>query len=425
MTQAATHKPALALKAHRLPGLSRFSRLARRLVMARLARITRGCLRVHENEQVFRFGEAEDRTDLVADIRVEDMRVYADVMYGGSVGSAEAYMSDYWSTPDLLAVIRIFVRNMDALDKMDASQSLVSRVLLNLFALASRNTRQGARRNISAHYDLGNDFFSLFLDRRMMYSAAIYPHPDATLEEAAEHKLRVICERLQLTPADHLLEIGTGWGGLALYAASHYGCRVTTTTISREQYQHALAQVEAAGLESRVRVLFKDYRELEGRYSKLVSVEMIEAVGHEYYAEYFRVCARLLAPDGLMLLQAITIADQRYQQARRQVDFIQRYIFPGGGLPSVTRIMSLLTRHTSLNLLHFHDIGLHYARTLRHWRQRFMAQLAAVREQGFDDRFIRMWEFYLCYCEGGFLERSIGTGQFLIAGPDFRPEMQA
>lgn len=423
MNQAATHKPLLSFKTHRIRGLSRFNRLARRLVMSRLAHIDKGCLRVHEQGQVYRFGEAEDQTELVAEIRVEDMRAYAEVMYSGSIGSAEAYMSDYWSTPDLLAVIRIFVRNMDALDKMDASQSFISRWLLSLHALASRNTRSGARRNISAHYDLGNSFFSLFLDRRMMYSSAIYPHENATLDEAAEYKLQVICERLQLTPDDHLLEIGTGWGGLALYAARHYGCRVTTTTISREQYQHALAQVEAAGLESRIQVLFKDYRELEGCYSKLVSVEMIEAVGHEYYAEYFRKCAQLLAADGLMLLQAITIADQRYQQARRQVDFIQRYIFPGGGLPSVTRIMSLLTRDTSLNLLHFQDIGLHYARTLRHWRQGFMAQLAAVREQGFDDRFIRMWEFYLCYCEGGFLERSIGTGQFLIAGPQYRAEI--
>ena len=423
MNQAATHKPLLSFKTHRIRGLSRFNRLARRLVMSRLAHIDKGCLRVHEQGQVYRFGEAEDQTELVAEIRVEDMRAYAEVMYSGSIGSAEAYMSDYWSTPDLLAVIRIFVRNMDALDKMDASQSFISRWLLSLHALASRNTRSGARRNISAHYDLGNSFFSLFLDRRMMYSSAIYPHENATLDEAAEYKLQVICERLQLTPDDHLLEIGTGWGGLALYAARHYGCRVTTTTISREQYQHALAQVDAAGLESRIQVLFKDYRELEGCYSKLVSVEMIEAVGHEYYAEYFRKCAQLLAADGLMLLQAITIADQRYQQARRQVDFIQRYIFPGGGLPSVTRIMSLLTRDTSLNLLHFQDIGLHYARTLRHWRQGFMAQLAAVREQGFDDRFIRMWEFYLCYCEGGFLERSIGTGQFLIAGPQYRAEI--
>lgn len=422
MTQAATHKPISEFKPHRIKSMSRLTGLARRLVMSRLAHITKGCLRVHENNQIFTFGEADTHTELVADIYVDDMRVYTDVMFSGSIGSAEAYMSGYWSTPCLLSVIRIFVRNIEALDKMDASQSLLSRLMLGLFARFSRNTTSGAKRNILAHYDLGNPFFSLFLDTSKMYSAAIYPTPETTLEEASEYKLKVICDRLQLTADDHLLEIGTGWGGLALYAARHYGCRVTTTTISDEQYHYARTAVSVAGLESQIEVLCKDYRELEGRYSKLVSVEMIEAVGHEYYAEYFKVCSRLLAADGLMLLQAITICDQRYEQARRQTDFIQRYIFPGGGLPSITKISHLLTEYTQLNLLHFQDIGLHYARTLNHWRERFMSQLGAVREQGFDDRFIRMWEFYLCYCEGGFLERTIGTGQFLLAGKDYRPE---
>ncbi|HEY7886245.1 MAG TPA: cyclopropane-fatty-acyl-phospholipid synthase family protein [Cellvibrionaceae bacterium] len=424
MTQAASHKPITEFKPHRVSAFSGKLGFARRMVLKRLAQISRGCLRVHESGNVHTFGEEDGQTDLVADIYVQDMRVYTDVMFSGSIGSAEAYMSDYWSTPCLRSVIQIFVRNIDALDAMDTSQSLVSRIMLGLYSRFSRNTHTGAKRNISAHYDLGNDFFSLFLDKSMMYSSAIYPHPEASLEEAATYKLQVICERLCLNDTDHLLEIGTGWGGLALYAASHYGCRVTTTTISEEQYKHAQQIVKDAGLEHLITVKCNDYRELEGSYSKLVSVEMIEAVGHEYYAEYFKVCSRLLTTDGLMLLQAITIVDQRYDMARKQTDFIQRYIFPGGGLPSATHILQLLTRHTQLNLVHFQEIGQDYARTLNAWRKRFMAELGAVREQGFDDRFIRMWEFYLCYCEGGFRERSIGTGQFLLAGPDYRPSTQ-
>nr|WP_254722180.1 cyclopropane-fatty-acyl-phospholipid synthase family protein [Gilvimarinus xylanilyticus] len=293
--------------------------------------------------------------------------------------------------------------------------------MLKVFAWLRRNSKEGARRNISAHYDLGNEFFSLFLDKQLMYSSAIFPSETASLDEAAEYKLKVICDKLELTSEDHLLEIGTGWGGLAVYAAQHYGCRVTTTTISHEQYEHAQKAVKEAGLEDRITLLFDDYRDLQGSYDKLVSVEMIEAVGYEHYATYVKTCGKLLKRDGLMLIQAITITDQRYNMAKDSVDFIQRYIFPGGGLPSVSKLMELTQSHSSLNLVHFEDIGAHYAKTLKCWRERFWAQLHTVRAQGFDERFIRMWEYYLCYCEGGFAERSIGTGQFLLANPDYRP----
>lgn len=292
--------------------------------------------------------------------------------------------------------------------------------MLKAFHFFNRNTKEGSRNNISAHYDLGNGFFTLFLDQSMMYSSAIYPQCDASLAEAAEFKLQRVCEKLQLKPQDHLLEIGTGWGGLAIYAATHYGCRVTTTTISREQYDFACARIKSLGLEDRIKVLFDDYRDLQGQFTKLVSIEMIEAVGHEHYDQYFSTCSALLAPDGLMLIQAITIADQRYEQAKKSVDFIQRYIFPGGSLPSIAVIAESIKRNTDLTIVQMEDIGEHYAQTLKHWREAFLAKLEQVRAQGFDERFIRMWEFYLCYCEGGFMERSIGTAQLLFAKPGYR-----
>lgn len=379
-----------------------------------------GCLRIHDQGELFQFGQSADQTELIADIYVHDAQLYSDVIFGGSVGAGEAYMSGFWSTPNLTQVTRLFVRNIDALDAMDSKQSLIGQYLLKVFHWFNRNTKEGARKNISAHYDLGNDFFRLFLDSTMMYSSAIYPKPEASLAEASVYKLRCVCEKLQLTPDDHLLEIGTGWGGMAIYAAQHYGCRVTTTTISREQREYALAKVAEAGLGDRITVLFDDYRDLRGQFSKLVSIEMIEAVGHEHYDQYFSTCSRLLKPNGLMLLQAITIADQRYDMARKTVDFIQRYIFPGGSLPSIAVISDFVKRKTDMNILHIEDIGAHYAQTLKHWRDAFHSKLELVRAQGFDERFIRMWEFYLCYCEGGFIERSIGTAQVLMAKPHHR-----
>lgn len=408
------------LPKHRVSSLTRNQSIARAMLFKLLRGLGQGCLRIHEQGELFQFGQQTDHTDLVADIYVHDAQLYADVVFGGSVGAGEAYMSGFWSTPNLTQVTRLFVRNIDALDAMDSKQSFIGRYLLKMFHWFNRNTKEGSRKNISAHYDLGNDFFRLFLDNTMMYSAAIYPAPDAPLADASVYKLQRVCEKLQLKPEDHLLEIGTGWGGMAIYAAQHYGCRVTTTTISREQRDYALAKVAEAGLSDRIRVLFDDYRDLRGQFSKLVSIEMIEAVGHEHYDQYFSTCSRLLAPNGLMLLQAITIADQRYTMARKTVDFIQRYIFPGGSLPSIAVISDFAKRKTDMNILHIEDIGEHYAQTLKHWRDAFNTKLDRVRAQGFDDRFIRMWEFYLCYCEGGFIERSIGTAQVLLAKPQYR-----
>jgi cyclopropane-fatty-acyl-phospholipid synthase len=277
-----------------------------------------------------------------------------------------------------------------------------------------RNTRTGSRRNIAAHYDLGNDFFRLFLDSKLMYSSGIFA-PGDTLEDASERKLERICQKLELRADDHLVEIGTGWGGMAVHAASRYGCRVTTTTISREQHALASQRVQEAGLGDRVSVLLEDYRDLRGEFDKLVSIEMIEAIGHQYLDTYFGKCASLLKPEGLALIQAITIEDERYEQALRSVDFIKRHVFPGSFIPCVSAMVGSAAGAGKLRLLNLEDFGPSYAETLRHWRLRFLSRLDEVRAQGFDERFIRLWEFYLCYCEGGFLERSISDVHLLFA----------
>jgi cyclopropane-fatty-acyl-phospholipid synthase len=405
-----------------LPGLHRLwssDRLARKLLLRVLDRITVGQLVIHEGDETLRLGREAEPT-LQAEIQVQHPRVWRRVLTGGTIASGESYIDGDWSSPDLTAVTRLFCANLPAMEAMEARQSRLLRLALGLAHTVRRNTREGSRRNIAAHYDLGNDFFELFLDDTMMYSAALFDDPAASLAQASRQKLDEICRQLELAPGDHLLEIGSGWGGMALHAARHYGCRVTTTTISQEQYEFTLARVREAGLEQRVEVLCEDYRSLSGQYDKLVSIEMIEAVGHQFYRDYFSTCSDLLKPEGKMVLQAITIADQRYQQARDTVDFIKRYIFPGGCLPSLAVVADHVARDTDMQLVHLRDITADYARTLACWRERFMAQLDAVARQGFDQRFIRMWEFYLCYCEGGFRERIISTVQLALAKPGYR-----
>jgi cyclopropane-fatty-acyl-phospholipid synthase len=316
--------------------------------------------------------------------------------------------------------VRLFVLNLDALDGLEGGLARFTSPLRKAIHALRRNSRNGSRRNIAAHYDLGNDFFRLMLDDTLMYSAATFEHAGQSLYDAQIARLDHICRKLELKPDDHLLEIGTGWGGLALHAARNYGCRVTTTTISREQWKLARERVHEAGLEQRVEVLCEDYRDLTGTYDKLVSIEMIEAIGHQYYDTYFKRCSELLTPRGAMLLQAITIADQRYEQARRSVDFIQRYIFPGSCIPSVSALTSSIARASDLRVFDLADIGPHYATTLAHWRQNFRANLPRIRALGYDENFIRMWEYYLCYCEGGFAERVLGDVQMLLVKPGNR-----
>mgnify|MGYP005754493437 CR=1 FL=1 len=398
-----------------LSGLDQF---ARRLVIRALQRFPLGSISIQDPDgQTTVLGQGEPE----AHLHIRDWRTYRMMVTGGALGAAEAYMEGFWQSEDLVAVVRYFAANIEPMRSLESISSKVSRPLLRVLHHFNRNSLQGSRRNIAAHYDLGNDFFSLFLDRQMMYSSAIYPRAEADLDEAAVHKLDVVCRKLGLGPEHHLLEIGTGWGGLAIHAARHYGCRVTTTTISREQYRHASERVRAEGLGHLVTVLEQDYRLLQGRYDRIVSIEMIEAVGHQFLRNYFGQIGRLLKDDGLLLIQAITVPDQRYQHALHNVDFIKRYIFPGGFLPSVRVMLSHLGDDTRLSPLGIEDIGFDYARTLADWRHRFMAALEQVRAQGFDPRFIRMWEYYLCYCEGAFRERAISTVQLLAAGPRWQP----
>ncbi len=393
-------------------------RLLRRLVFNRLAGLQQGCVIIHEADgQRYPFGQATEAYPLTANVYMHDHNTYRRLALRGSIGVAEAYMAGEWSCDDLTALMRIFVRNRGVLNGLEHGPVKLAMWLFRTAHHQRRNTRDGSRDNIAQHYDLGNEFYRLFLDETLMYSSAVFERPEMSLHEASVAKLERICRKLDLQPSDHVLEIGSGWGGFALHAARHYGCRVTTTTISKEQHRLACERIAAAGLESQITVLLKDYRDLEGRYDKLVSIEMIEAVGHEYLDTYFNTCNKLLKEDGLMLLQAITIMDQEYDRARRAVDFIQKYIFPGGFIPSITTLCGSLTRVTDMRLFHLEDIGPHYALTLQHWRERFRDNLDRVREQGFDEQFIRMWEYYLCYCEGGFTERAIGTAQLLLSKP--------
>jgi len=324
------------------------------------------------------------------------------------VGAAESYMLGHWTTSDLTGLLRLMLANRAALDSLEGGLAKVSAPLRLLAHWLHRNTRAGSRRNISAHYDLGNDFFRLMLDETMMYSCALFERPDMTLAEASRAKLDLVCRKLDLGPANHVIEIGTGWGGFAIHAAGRYGCRVTTTTISASQYELASERVRAAGLEDRVTILLEDYRDLRGQYDRLVSIEMIEAIGHQQFGEFFRRCADLLTRDGRMLLQSITIADRHYARARDEVDFIKRYIFPGCCIPSVGALTEAMVAESDLRLVHLEDVGPHYATTLAAWRRNFHARLDEVRALGYPDTFTRMWEFYLCYCEAGFAERALG-----------------
>jgi cyclopropane-fatty-acyl-phospholipid synthase len=396
-------------------------RVARRIVLAKLDELALGEITVVEGERSQVFGRADPEFPFSATLVVKSPAFYSDVAFGGSIGAGEAFIHDHWETSDPVALGRIMLRNRDVLDNVEGGAALLTRPLQKGFHWLHRNTRSGSRRNIAAHYDLGNDFYALWLDPEMMYSSAWYPSETSTLAEAAVAKLDRICRRLDLGADDRVVEIGTGWGGFAVHAAKHYGCHVTTTTISGQQHEYARQKIEAAGLGDRITLLQEDYRDLDGEFDKLVSIEMIEAVGHEYLETYFRKCSSLLKVGGQLLIQAITVADQRYERAKHDVDFIKRYVFPGGFLPSVTAMTATMTRHTDLRAIFIEDIGLHYARTLHDWRERFWARIEAVREQGFEDEFIRLWDFYLSYCESAFLERAVGDVHLHAIKPAARP----
>jgi cyclopropane-fatty-acyl-phospholipid synthase len=390
---------------------------ARAVVGAALGRTRGGEIEVVEDGRSRVFGRP---SDLRATVRINDPAAWRGPL-NGSIGMGESYVDGLWETDDLVALIQIIARSLSHQHRGLSAAVARSRAAFHrVRGLVPENTKGGARANISAHYDLGNDLFASFLDPTMMYSCAWFPRADATLEEAQLAKLDRICERLQLGPDTHLLEIGTGWGGMAIHAARTTGCRVTTTTISQAQHELASERVRAAGLEDRITILLEDYRDLTGTYDRLVSLEMIEAVGWQYFDTYFETCDRLLADDGLFLLQAITIDDRLYEVEKASKSFANTHVFPGGCLPSLKVIADCIGSVTSMREVWLDDITAHYPPTLAEWRRRFFAAWAQLRTQGYDERFKRLWDFYLSGSEAGFRERRIGDVQLLFAKPSWR-----
>ena len=390
---------------------------AKSQIIKRLQSMQKGRLTVIDGSEKHTFGQSDE---IRTTIYVHDSRFYGEIAFGGSIGAGEAYMLGYWTTDNLTDVIRLMCLNQTVMDTLEGGYQWLTKPFLQILHWLNSNTTEGSRKNIAAHYDLGNDMFALFLDPTMMYSSAIFNAETPSLQAASKLKLKTICDKLDLKATDKVVEIGTGWGGFAIYAATHYGCHVTTTTISTQQYELAKARVKSAGLEGKITLLLEDYRDLQGKYDKLVSIEMIEAVGHQFYDTYFAKVGALLKNDGLALIQAITIADQRYENAKKSVDFIQRYIFPGSCIPSNTAMLNSVTKMSDLRLFDLEDIGPHYATTLRFWRENFFANIQEVRKLGYTDEFIKMWDFYLSYCEGGFMERALGDVHLLLAKPENR-----
>lgn len=397
--------PAYALESD----LPRNVRLARWFFFRLLAGMRHGSLVIHEGSQAFQFGEPA--AALKAEVTILSPAVYWRLLTGGSLAAAEGWMDGEWETHQLPVLLHILALNDQVLGRLENGFRLLGRPVQRIRHWMRRNNRQKARENIAEHYDLGNQFYQQFLDPNLLYSSALFTTPAQDLLSAQQAKMQRLCEQLALTPEDQVLEIGTGWGAMAEFAAREYGCRVTTTTLSREQYDYAVARIARAGLQARVEVLLCDYRDLTGQFDKIVSIEMIEAVGKAFLPEFFRTCQARLRPGGKMAIQAITIQDQRYRDYSKSVDFIQRYIFPGGFLPCVTAMSQIMTRHTDFVIRNLFDMGPDYARTLVHWRKRFEHAWPDIEILGFDERFRRMWLYYFGYCEAGFNARTISVVQ--------------
>lgn len=405
------------------PPASWVHRLARLLIFSKFSGLQQGAVTLLDGKQRYVFGRMTSQCSLKAIVTIHDPHTYIDVVLGGTVAAGDSYRRGLWDCDDLTTLVRIFLLNRSLLDGMEGGLALAARPLLKTFHWFKCNSKAGSRKNIAAHYDLGNQFFRLMLDETMMYSCAYFERPDATLMEASRAKNERICRKLQLSAQDHLLEIGTGWGGFAVHEASQYGCRVTTTTISQEQYNMAVERIRSLGLDDRISVLLTDYRDLPKlgvQFDKLVSIEMIEAVGYQHYRTFFEICSRMLKPEGVALAQGITIDERFYERAKRSVDFIQRFIFPGSCIPSVSALIKASAKAGDLGLIHLEDIGAHYAPTLRAWGRNIATKLPEIKALGYQHEFLRLWDFYLSYCEGGFLERSISVVHLLYAKSRWR-----
>jgi cyclopropane-fatty-acyl-phospholipid synthase len=399
--------------------LSLLERLARKLVLKSLASLKYGQLNISEGNQVWTFGTHKDQ-EPHATIRIERACMWDRVAFGGTVGAAESYMDSDWSSDNLVDVVRIFCGNREMMSGFEGGLALLKWPFLQAYHALRRDTIAGSRKNISAHYDLGNDFFAAWLDPSMTYSSGIFPSSDASMLSASILKIQTLCDKLHLKPTDHLLEIGSGWGALAFFAASNFGCKVTTVTISQNQYNFVRSEAKKLGLQDKIDVQFLDYRNITGSFDKIVSVEMIEAVGHHYFDTFFEKVSKLLKPDGLAVIQAITIRDQYYEEAIRNVDFIQRYIFPGSTIPSIARMMESVKDATDMTLEGLEDFTPHYAKTLEKWREAFWKSEGSLKTMGCSESMMRMWDFYFAYCQGGFTEHVIGVVQMVLSKPKFK-----
>lgn len=396
------------------PNINAINRVARGLVIKKLSSLERGQIVIRDAAGEATLGNAGD---LTATLNVHHPRVYRQALLGGRLAIAASYLRGEWDCDDLTALFRVFIRNSNGADQLEGLLARATTIWQRLYHRWNSNSKSGSRRNIHAHYDLGNDFFQLWLDDTLAYSSGIFVSPQATLEEASIEKFDRICRKLDLRASDHLLEIGTGWGGFAIHAATHYGCRVTTTTISDAQFHVARKRVTSAGLNDRIQLLQQDYRDLDGRYDKLASIEMIEAVGHEHLEAYFKKCSELLKDDGTLVIQAIVMPEQGYRSYLNSVDFIQHYVFPGGCLPTVGAMLDAAGCASNLRMTHLEDFAPHYAETLRRWRKAFENQISEVRNLGYGEEFLRLWNYYLCYCEAAFEERSTGVVQIQFDKP--------
>lgn len=395
--------------------------LSRKLIFKLLSKLSYGSFTLIEgdvaNQNKLFFGQQGQTPH--AEIFVKNSAFYTKVLFAGSIGAGESFIDGDWDSPDVTQFIYLFALNLPLIDKIERYFNWLSLPVKKITQLLNRNTHQGAKKNILAHYDIGNDFYETFLDKEMLYSSAIYSSIESNLAEAQQYKLKLICEKLNLQAGQSLLEIGTGWGALAIYAAKHYGVKVTTTTISNAQFEYAKKRIEAENLTDKIRLLNQDYRQLKGTYDRIVSIEMIEAVGHEYMAVFFKKINSLLKPNGKMLIQGITITDQHYDTYRKNIDFIQKYIFPGGCLPSICVLANHLKTSTQLSVWSIDDIGQDYAKTLAHWRENFIKSISTYRQRELSNEFINMWLFYFHYCEAGFLARTISAIHLVAVGPQY------
>lgn len=398
--------------------ISKLNKIAKKFFINLCKEIKFGRLIIEDGSEHYEFGD--QASELIANIKINSPSFYSCVFSHGENGIAEAYINGFWSCSDLTKVLLIGIKNNDISKQMTSWKSKIVSAIFKLEHYRKHNSKEGSKKNILSHYDLGNSFFKEFLDPTMTYSCGIFKTDNCTMEEASINKIDILCRKLDLKPEDHLLEIGTGWGAFAIYAAKNYGCKVTTTTISDSQFEYALEKIKQENLTHKITLLKRDYRELNGQFDKLVSVEMIEAVGHEYMGVFFKTCNRLLKPNGLMAIQAITIQDQNYHYARDNIDFIKRYIFPGSCIPSNEIMIKNLSKETDMVLRDAHDIGLDYAQTLHLWQKTFNQNSQKIKTIGLPEAFLRLWNYYFSYCEAGFLERHISATQMVFAKPNYK-----